>query len=269
MGTGINESQAASRIANILNPQGQADGIPANVEDNPAQAGDGQRSRDEHGQFKAKEPDAPAEDAEPDAKTLDGQGDEATPEADAKSEDVADDDLEDLPDTLNGLAEAMGMDAKELSAALKAMVKVNGEDREVTLSEALNGYQRLEDYRIKTAELAESRKADTTERDAIAAERKHYAERLGPFLQQAEQRLSQDDAKLTDMLNPDSMEYNPEGYIREKARLDGERLQVDAARQEQERIRQVEATETHKRFMADVADHEQALVPPSPNGVRT
>jgi len=58
-------------------------------------------------------------------------------------------------------------------------VKVNGEDREVPLAEALAGYSRLEDYKAKTAEVAQQRreieaKASTIEADVKA----HYASQL-------------------------------------------------------------------------------------------
>jgi hypothetical protein len=270
-GTGISTDQAAAAIGSILNPQGQAEAEPAPVEDNPVAAQEPEapaegRVRDEGGRFVAKEPDAPAEEAEPDA---DPEGEPETDPEDelAEPEDAApeDDELEELPDTLEGLAEAMEIDAKDLRDALKAKVKVNGEEMEVSLAEALDGYQRLEDYREKTAGVAEDRKAFEAEREAVTAERKHYADQLGPFIQQFGQRLAQDDAKLNDMLNPDSVSYDPEGYVREKARLDVEKQQLDNARQEHDRIQQQQQNEAHQTFLADVAEHEKALIEAVPD----
>ena len=58
-------------------------------------------------------------------------------------------------------------------------VKVNGEDRDVPLSEALAGYSRLEDYKAKTAEVAEQRRNLEAKAITIEAEIKgHYATQL-------------------------------------------------------------------------------------------
>lgn len=74
-------------------------------------------------------------------------------------------------------------------------VKVNGEDREVPLSEALAGYSRLEDYKVKTAEVATMRrdleaKATTIEADIKA----HYANQL----EQATQAFAEFDPVLVE-----------------------------------------------------------------------
>lgn len=62
------------------------------------------------------------------------------------------------------------------------VVKVNGEEREVSLEEAISGYSRTEDYKAKTRELAESRKAWEAEKAAeqqqLAEQRAKYAARL-------------------------------------------------------------------------------------------
>jgi hypothetical protein len=58
-------------------------------------------------------------------------------------------------------------------------VKVNGEDREVPLAEALAGYSRLEDYKAKTAEVAEQRRQIEAKASTIEADIKaHYASQL-------------------------------------------------------------------------------------------
>ena len=60
-------------------------------------------------------------------------------------------------------------------------VKVRGEEREVTLRELQDGYSRTEDYRAKTAEVAEQRRVAERERSEFAAR----AQQLDGLLQQA------------------------------------------------------------------------------------
>lgn len=52
----------------------------------------------------------------------------------------------------------------------KFTVKVNGEEREVPLQELLNGYSRTEDYKAKTAAVAEERRNLEAERSQIEAQ---------------------------------------------------------------------------------------------------
>lgn len=58
-------------------------------------------------------------------------------------------------------------------------VKVNGEEIEVPLAELRNGYSRLEDYKAKTAQVAE-------ERRAVDAEKQAYVEKLNTVIQTAQ-----------------------------------------------------------------------------------
>lgn len=58
-------------------------------------------------------------------------------------------------------------------------VKVNGEEREVPLSELLKGYSRTEDYKAKTTAVAEERRAIEAQRANLDAEvRSQYANQL-------------------------------------------------------------------------------------------
>lgn len=58
-------------------------------------------------------------------------------------------------------------------------VKVNGEERTVPLSELLNGYSRTEDYKAKTAAVAEERRAIEAQKATLEADLKaQYANQL-------------------------------------------------------------------------------------------
>lgn len=61
----------------------------------------------------------------------------------------------------------------------KYTVKVNGEEREVPLTELLKGYSRTEDYKTKTAALAEERRqAEAAKANAVADAKLEYANHL-------------------------------------------------------------------------------------------
>ena len=61
----------------------------------------------------------------------------------------------------------------------KYTVKVNGEEREVPLSELLNGYSRTEDYKAKTAAVAEARReAEALKANVEAQTKAEYANQL-------------------------------------------------------------------------------------------
>jgi hypothetical protein len=65
-------------------------------------------------------------------------------------------------------------------------VKVNGETLEVPLQEALDGYSRLEDYKAKTAQLAEHRKSVETSYAENLTQTVNLFEALDPYLAQAQ-----------------------------------------------------------------------------------
>ena len=104
---------------------------------------------------------------------------------DQAEEEVLEETQEDFEDSEDD-AEPLDEDDEEeveQEAALYT-VKVNGEDKQVTLDEALNGYSRQADYTRKSQELAASKKDFEDEREAVLQERATYASLL-PQLQNA------------------------------------------------------------------------------------
>ena len=73
---------------------------------------------------------------------------------------------------LEQFAEALEMPLDEFLGKIKAKVKIAGAEKEVTLNELRNGYQMESDYRRKTTELSEHRKAFEAEREQIKTEMK-------------------------------------------------------------------------------------------------
>jgi hypothetical protein len=93
-------------------------------------------------------------------------------------------------------------------------VKVRGEDRQIPLSEALKGYSRTEDYKAKTAEIAEQRKA----LDATKADLSARMAQLDAVLAQAPQ-----DPILSAEVNtdwPKLAQEDPAGYVARRAQFE-------------------------------------------------
>ena len=70
-------------------------------------------------------------------------------------------------------------------------VKVDGKAVDVTLEELQAGYLKESDYRQKTGEIAEQRRAIEQQAQAIQQERNQYAQALGQMQTEAEHQLDQ------------------------------------------------------------------------------
>ena len=213
------------------------------------------------GKFTKAETPAPDATITKPAAEPEGEAPESTPadEAEVDQPETPDGEFETLPDTLDGLAEALGLTTEDLLKSIKHKVKVSGKDVEVVLEEAIKGYSRLEDYKAKTADVSEKDKALEAERQRITAERQHYATQLEPMLRQLGDRLRAEDVRLQAMLNPESPTFDPQQYVIEKARFDNEARQFQAAAFEHERVRQLNDADQRRQFEADVKKHEELL----------
>ena len=123
-------------------------------------------------------------------------------------------------------------------------VKVRGAEEQVTLDELKNGYSRTADYKAKTAELAEQRRAAEQARSEFAAR----AQRLDEALSQAPF-----DPVLAEGMKTDWQALareNPAEYVARRAEFDGkiqrvqqlQQMREDAARQSaQQRLAESDA----------------------------
>lgn len=109
---------------------------------------------------------------EPEQKSDDAAAETSTEPVEAKKDES--DEAEKTEDEPTEIPASTSLDPN-----LKVKVKIAGEDREVTLEEALKGYSRTEDYTRKTQELAERRKALEPEFLGVRDERQKYAVLLG------------------------------------------------------------------------------------------
>jgi hypothetical protein len=120
-----------------------------------------------------------------------------------------------LPETLEGLAEALGLTADDLLGKIKATIQVDGESKQVPLKDALAGHRREADYTRKTQEVAEQRKAIDSERAAMENERRQSASFLANLYKSLQESVvgSMPDQSL---LDETSQNYNPAKYMRDE-----------------------------------------------------
>jgi len=219
------------------------------AESAPPEANPEGKARDNQGRF-TKEP---AEEQEVSQEDLSSEDQEEPVEA------QPDEDVVELADTLEGLAEQLDIEPDVLKT-LKVKVKEHGEETQVTLQDALNGHLAEREFQRKSADIAEKNREIESIQASVSAERQHYADQLTPFIQQLSQVVQTGEQGLMDMLNQDSPNYDPEGYMREKIRHDALKQAEDAARQEQQRIINLQAQE-HARFVErDMDENEQKLI---------
>lgn len=125
----------------------------------------------------------------------------------------------------------------------KFIVKVNGEELEVTKDELLRGYQREADYTRKTQKLAEERRLVESEFQQVRAEREQYAQ----VLTQLEQRLQEMAPAEPDWERLEA--EDPIEYARQWTHHQRRAQQQAAIKQEQARISQLQQEESRKQVL--------------------
>lgn len=187
---------------------------------------------------------------EPDLDTSDDG--EAEPDAEAEEKPA-------LPETLDALAESLGVESEALLSALKAKVKVDGREEAVTLDEALRGYQREADYSRKTSKVAErERNLDAAEVRAMEQWEARLAEanRLASTLEQ--DLIGASEEELNKLLDDDPYEYT-----RRKAQFDQKRAGIEEARRKigeaQEQLQREKAQKTAQYRQSQQAELLNAL----------
>lgn len=110
-------------------------------------------------------------------------------------------------------------------------VKVDGEELEVTLDEALSGYQRREAFTRKTQELAEERQTLQQQAEDLAETRAEYAQKLQTVEQVVEGQAQEPDWE-------ELRQQDPNKYAEIRAAWDRRQEQIEAVKQERERVQQ-------------------------------
>ena len=184
--------------------------------------------------------------AENEQPTSEGEQD-AKPQPEAPSDEPTPDDLE-LEETDNSPAEG----TEEL-----VTVKVDGQDRQVTLDELKNGYSRQSDYSKKTQALADERRGLDTERDkvtteleAVKKESDDYAVKLKSFIKSDKQE---------DIDWDKVYEQDPIEYVRLNAETERKKEIRQQAETELKSIQQKQDEEQKKKYADYVTTQSNML----------
>ena len=197
-GAVTNEESAVDRVAGLLEPQEPTSEQP--------EQGEPQQEEAEPAEAEAQEAEVEEQSSEePDTEPDETEGEE-------------------LPDTLETLAQALNMESADLAGHLKVPIKVGGKVEHVTLSEAMKGYQLESDYRQKTSELAEHRRQ-------LEAQSQQAFERW-------QQQITQLDAAIEQFNDPGPsaeelvalMEEDPQAYLRTVAKQKAQEEKLENAK---------------------------------------
>ena len=120
------------------------------------------------------------------------------------------------------------------------------------MSELAAGYSRLQDYKAKTAEVAEMKRQAEQERLTELARVQETQGQLRQLIEQYQNLNPLGEPPSRSMLNPNSMDYNPEQYMREKAEYDARMADYYQSTQQLQQIREQE-----QRYQAE---QQQAVI---------
>lgn len=154
---------------------------------------------------------------------------------------------------LQEIAEALEMPLDQFMGNIKGRVKINGEEKDVTLAELQKGYQMEADYRHKTSELSEQRKALDAERERMAGEFKSRLSEASQLTQVLEGQLLQEynSVNWTELrdTNPAEFAARKQEYNERYAQIQNAKHQMslESQRLDQERETKLQADLTKLR----------------------
>ena len=131
-------------------------------------------------------------------------------------------------------------------------VKINGEDKEVPLSELLKGYSLESDYRVKSSQVAEQRREAQAQLQAAQQERQQYAQALQTYQQQLVAMQPQPPS-------PETIETDPVGYLRQQQAFNAWQSQMQQAQYEQQRLQQRTLQEREQAMQSHLEAERDAL----------
>ena len=185
-----------------------------------------------------------SEGEEADADDPEAMGDDSDEsDDDSDADDVTDPDDGDEPDADDEDDGEDGDDddsTLELDLGKKVVVKVDGEDKEVPLKEALEGYIRTETFHKRLNQLNEAKGIILEEAQKVAVNRETYAERLDALTQQLDSLAKEPDWNaLIDQDPKEAMKQRLawDNYTKQRAALEDEKKRV-ASEKQQEQIEQ-------------------------------
>lgn len=203
------------------------------------------------------EPETPSHEAADEGSTDEGEAN-AKPEAETSDGETETTDTEEqkpeLPTTLAELAEAFEADPA-WADGIKVTVKIDGEEQEVTLAEARNGYQRAQDYTNKTTELSEQRKSFEQAVTEAEAELQSRTSRLATLTQTLERQLTGAEPNWDQLLKD-----NPQGYLQAKHDWEQKQAGLRAAQAELQRAAQQQTVQSQEQVQKHLAEEHKRMV---------
>jgi hypothetical protein len=133
-------------------------------------------------------------------------------------------------------------------------VKLDGTDYEVTLDEALAGYQRQQDYTKKTQALAEEKKQVQAEQEAAKQDRLRYQQNLEHLVQQ--QQSQQPVEPDWDQL----YEADPLEWMKQKENFRSQKEQNLELQQQHFQMQQQQQQEQQEQMKAHLSQQHQTLM---------
>jgi hypothetical protein len=165
---------------------------------------------------------------EPEASDEDEAEDTETPEAEEDAEPAEDAEAEAEPE------------AEDAWKERKAKVSIQGEEHEITVGEALQGYMRQQDYTRKTAEAAELTRAAHAERQQVTSELAQRVNAVDTLAGALYRELVGDQTQLAGLIETD-----PQEYLRRQSQM-------------QQKIQMLNQAEAQRRAYQDHLTNEQA-----------
>ena len=133
-------------------------------------------------------------------------------------------------------------------------IKLDGEDMEITLDEALQGYQRQSDYTKKTQALANERKQVEAEKDALSRQINQYKQNVDRLVQeqQSQQPVEPDWDRL--------YEDDPLQWMKQKEEIRSQKEKALELQQEQFRLQQQQNQEQQSQMQEYLTQQHTTLV---------
>lgn len=188
------------------------------------------------------------------------------PEAEEQSdvEDKVEEDSQALDfGSIYELAEALEVQPEVFLETIKGKVKVDGEESEISLKEALSGYQRQADYHRKTQELAEQRRQAEAEYGQQMQELQQRAQIAEASLQAANNALMQEfqgiDWNELESTDPGTAALYRQKFQQRQGEIQNYFNQLVQQRAQQEQIAEQQRQENLHRFTLAERDKLKAI----------
>lgn len=172
-----------------------------------------------------------ADTEEPETETTASEEDDEAPEPQPDAEDDAESD--DQPEPLY-------------------TVKINGKEEQVSLKEALSGYQRQQDYTRAKQAFAEEKRQFVADLENARQQSEVYSQLLPAMVQRLQ-------ASLPAAPDPSLIDVNPSAYLRQKEAYEQALGDLQAAASEQARMSEQSQVEQTRKLQAYVAENAAKL----------